>query len=263
MGALWEKQLHENELLIMLALGDHADHTGGNAHPSTKLLAWKTGYSKRQVQRILRTLEENGWITAVAAAGRRKPTTYRINLADIPEKPPYVADDAGRGDILTPQNSGVTKPAVSGDSGVTFGAGRGDTAMSPEPSVEPSGTDEPSDSAGKPPKAKPWTQQACDLWMARFDGTAPGGRIGKALKPLVEKHGAETVLERFQRYLAEEDPRFATPETFATKYGAITGESNGHNGNGAGSKGRRGPPARAVAKAGSNRYDVNLELPTP
>jgi hypothetical protein len=63
-----------------------------------------------------------------------------------------------------------------------------------------------------------WTSEACDDWNARFgNGTAPGGRIGKALKPLIEKHTWEVIRPAWKRYLEHKDPEFATPNDFAAK----------------------------------------------
>ena len=66
--------------------------------------------------------------------------------------------------------------------------------------------------------ASSWSSEACDDWQARFGGTAPGGKIGRELKPLVTKHGWEVVRPVWQRYLAEKDAEFATPADFAQKF---------------------------------------------
>jgi len=63
-----------------------------------------------------------------------------------------------------------------------------------------------------------WNQRACDLVINRYHGTAPGGRIGKALRPLVVKHGEGPVLEAFGRYVDETESEFWSPEHFATTY---------------------------------------------
>lgn len=72
-----------------------------------------------------------------------------------------------------------------------------------------------------------WTSEACDDWGEAYGGTAPGGRIGKALKPLVEKvcrkRGVEflaawaLIRPWWQKYLKATDARFASPESFASK----------------------------------------------
>jgi hypothetical protein len=80
MGAVWELQLPPGHKIVMLALADHADHDGRNVHPGVDLIAWKTGYSPRQVQAILRALESQGLIerTDHIAGGRGHTTHYRI-----------------------------------------------------------------------------------------------------------------------------------------------------------------------------------------
>ena len=50
-------------------------------------------------------------------------------------------------------------------------------------------------------------------------GMSPS-RIVQSVMPLIEKHGREHVLRNFRRYLTGRDRRFATPEDFASKYGA-------------------------------------------
>jgi hypothetical protein len=52
-----------------------------------------------------------------------------------------------------------------------------------------------------------------------MEGTAPFGRIGKALKPLVQQHGEAEVLSTWRRYLTTEPAKYVTPESFAAKYG--------------------------------------------
>lgn len=74
-------------------------------------------------------------------------------------------------------------------------------------------------SGDKRPKRGGWVVPYCDAWIDRFGGTAHGGRIGKALKPLHEKHGQEAVMAAWKRYLDSEEPEFAAPESFAAKYG--------------------------------------------
>jgi hypothetical protein len=82
--------------------------------------------------------------------------------------------------------------------------GDGDTAAS-EAKAEP-----------KPPS---WTREACDLWITRFGGTAPGGKIGKALKPLVEKHGWPAIKPGWLAYLEGVEALYASPARFAETYG--------------------------------------------
>lgn len=75
-------------------------------------------------------------------------------------------------------------------------------------------------STGRPPS---WSYEACRLWTERYEGIAPGGRIGKALKPLVEQHGAAAVLAAWTRYLVETPAQYANPQGFAAKFGTFAG----------------------------------------
>ncbi len=147
MGQVWELDVPHAQMLVLLALADHADHEGGNIYPSINLVAWKTGYSERQVQRIIGGLVRDGLLIKAADATSRRPTTYQMNLLRAPRKAPYTVSTPDklspqRDDILSPQTSaGVTKRAIRGDIHDTRGdilAARGDIAMAPDPSWEPS-----------------------------------------------------------------------------------------------------------------------------
>lgn len=71
----------------------------------------------------------------------------------------------------------------------------------------------------------PWSSEAIDCWNERYGaGTAPGGRIGKALKPVVTAHGWEKVRVAWVRYLAHKDSRFANPQDFAAHFGDWAGD---------------------------------------
>jgi hypothetical protein len=52
---------------------------------------------------------------------------------------------------------------------------------------------------------------------------APGGQIGKALKPLVDRHGWEIVRQAWVSYLRQVDADFASPSRFASTYGRWSG----------------------------------------
>jgi len=75
------------------------------------------------------------------------------------------------------------------------------------------------------PAAKPraksgsWTEQAADDWIDRYGGTAQGGMIGKALKPLVGKYGWEKVRQAWRSYLEGSEAQYASPARFAATYG--------------------------------------------
>lgn len=70
------------EMLLALALADHASDDGTRVYPSIKALAEKTRQSERSVQYQLRRMQESGWLILVNAGngGRSMHSEYRISL---------------------------------------------------------------------------------------------------------------------------------------------------------------------------------------
>lgn len=70
------------EMLLALALADHASDDGTRVFPSVKALSEKTRQSERSVQYQLRRMEEAGWLILVGAGngGRSMHREYRISL---------------------------------------------------------------------------------------------------------------------------------------------------------------------------------------
>ena len=82
MSMCWERYPNGGgELLLALALADHADDTGGSIYPSVDTLAKKTRQSKRTIQYQLRAMEDSGWLVCLdrAAGGRSRTRLYCIN----------------------------------------------------------------------------------------------------------------------------------------------------------------------------------------
>lgn len=85
MGAVWDlpaSEIEPRQKYVLLAYADHADHTGRNVFPSIALIARKTGYDERSVQRITRELEALGFLIAEGgqAGGRAMSAHWRIPL---------------------------------------------------------------------------------------------------------------------------------------------------------------------------------------
>lgn len=70
------------EMVLALALADHASDDGTRVFPSVAALATKTRQSERTVQYQLRRMEEAGWLILVGAGngGRSMHREYRISL---------------------------------------------------------------------------------------------------------------------------------------------------------------------------------------
>jgi hypothetical protein len=123
-GQVWDFDLPTNEQLVLLAMTDHADHIGENMYPSVGLIAWKTGYSERQVQRLIKSLVAKGILEAQEVR-TGKTTIYKTNFANAPVKTPYRQN-------VTPDTAMSPPPRHS------YVTPTPDIAMSPEPSLEPS-----------------------------------------------------------------------------------------------------------------------------
>lgn len=124
MSAVWELDLPRDEKIVLLAFADHADDDGV-CWPAVERIALKCGYSERSIQRKLGPLQDRGLLVEMDPAfvgGRGQMRRFRVS----PEK----------GDKLTPLTNGKgDKLSVKGDNGVVK---KGDIAVSPEPSIEPS-----------------------------------------------------------------------------------------------------------------------------
>jgi hypothetical protein len=137
MGAVWDADLPRDQKFILLAYADHAEHDGSNIYPSVPKIAWKTGYSERQVQRITKELID-AKIMVRMGDSHLGTHLYRINMKALPQREEYVSQRRGRpnnGDNMSPisEDNGDI-PAQNGD----ILAKNGDIAMSPEPSFNPS-----------------------------------------------------------------------------------------------------------------------------
>ncbi len=132
------------EMLLALALADHAHDDGTHIFPSIARLAEKTRQSERSVQYQLRRMEQSGWLVLVNAGigGRRsgfgeggRTRQYRIN----PEwmKGAEIAPFA-KGAKKAPEGCKTTQERVQN------GVEKGATAIAPEPRATKSNQEQPS-----------------------------------------------------------------------------------------------------------------------
>ena len=138
MSQVWGLDLSQNEKLVLLALADHADDDG-YCFPSIRRISWKTDYSERSVQRIIRKLMRDGIVEVTKEASGRpgKPRVYLLDLERAALKAPFET-----GANMSPLSARrVTTATSTGDkSGATgdIWSATGDIAVSPESSLEPS-----------------------------------------------------------------------------------------------------------------------------
>lgn len=124
---IWNTDMKPSQRFVMLALVDYADDNGQNIYPSIETLSRKTGYSERNVQRILKSLEDEGLILIV---GRSKYGTIRItlNLPAIQERK-AVEDDTPTDDNLSQINDKMSQ--------INDKMSQSYDKMSPDPLINP------------------------------------------------------------------------------------------------------------------------------
>ena len=174
MGAIWDLDLSHELAWVLMAYADHADHDGRNCYPGTKLIAYKTGYSPRQVQRCTADLISKGLLNVERqGGGRGHATVYRIDISRAPLKAttapePSPAEPKPQrvtschplrsiGETMTPAPETTTPAAerVTENAETMTKTGlKGDIAMSPQPlTVKPLTVTEPSGPArGREPE---------------------------------------------------------------------------------------------------------------
>ncbi len=88
MAQIWGADLPASEKLILLSLADHADHNGEHIYPSKGLIAWKTGFDPRHVNRVLKNLEDKKILVRTGVRTNRV-IEYKIIFSTIPRLAPY------------------------------------------------------------------------------------------------------------------------------------------------------------------------------
>lgn len=99
------------EMILALALADHADDDGAKVFPSIEHLMINTRQSRRTVQYQLRRMEESGWLILVNSGhgGRGQSREYRISLEWI-----------RGGDLPGQENGAEIAPISDGKNGADF-----------------------------------------------------------------------------------------------------------------------------------------------
>lgn len=138
MGQVWDLLLPHNKLIVLLAMADHADHDGNNVYPSLGLVAWKTGYSSRTIQRVIEELVADG-ILIVVEEKIGEVKKYKINLSAGTLKKPYKSSKKSNPrQNVHPTDTPTPDIAMSPLPLTQLCHPTPDTAMSPESSVKPS-----------------------------------------------------------------------------------------------------------------------------
>lgn len=200
-------------LAILYGLALHADKLG-HCWPSRKTLAEVTGLSERNIQRVLKRLEDNGVIEIIQKGSGRESSIYALKC-DFWTK--------SRGDNLSPQG-GQYEP-----SGETGCLPRGDT-VSPEHTIEqtikkkaigrdeflPEGWQPSADNLGKLKAKYPGmnadaiVEAFIDYWQSRGDARAKKRDWNAALRVWFSneaKRSPSNVKRNYKPGFTEEDRR--------------------------------------------------------
>lgn len=130
MTRVWESKLPKDEKFILLAYADWANDEGENVYPSIGRVAWKCGYSTRHVQRVTRSLVDQGIMEHKGKGIKTRSgwtNRYKIHVGNLPTRPDY---GEPRDDALSPlESEGVTsvqQGVTPTHEGVTSTTARGD-----------------------------------------------------------------------------------------------------------------------------------------
>ena len=83
LALVFEAPLPPNEKIVMLALADYADDSGGNVRPSVDRLVVKTTMSRSTVRRMLDRLERGGYLVVEQKPRQHHPAHYQIDLSAL------------------------------------------------------------------------------------------------------------------------------------------------------------------------------------
>ena len=191
------------EMLTLLKLADNADDLGSHIFPSIARIAAMTWQSERQVQRHIAAIRKRGWLVLVKRGGKGPgdTTSYRVPMDRIQRQL------VGKGDKMSPIELRVTSGPEKGD----IQGPKGDTAMSPESSLEPPVKNRQIAGAALQPGAV----AACFTRYQRGIKTKtgvdypPSAKANGQLSQLVKRVGAEHAPAVVDFYLTSSNPFYA------------------------------------------------------
>lgn len=163
--------LPASQKLVLIVMCDYANDDGLSCHPSVAQVAVKSSLSDRQCKRVLKQLQDDGYLSVIGNPNGGKPGTtrhYRISIerlstGDADDTRTSVTHDTPTGDTgdTGDKLTRVTPEAKTGDTGdmggVTPRAETGDTHDT-QPTIDPSV--EPSEN-----RQKEMVRQVFDHWV--------------------------------------------------------------------------------------------------
>jgi hypothetical protein len=96
-GRAWELALPHPLKYVLLAMLDHADHLGRNMYPGYDLIAYKTDYHEKTVNRLVRELQALGILQLDDPARNPSPSNpFHVNWSACTFKPEFIREVRGR-----------------------------------------------------------------------------------------------------------------------------------------------------------------------
>lgn len=187
--------------IVLVAMADHAHDDGSKVFPSLDRIAWKTGYSVRQVQRIIGALKEMGVLKVVREGTKGRSTEYRIVLSKAPKKKPFNVWKAEQAkypdkmsdsldDILSDDDKmSLDSTDGSGDTGVANGVTSGCPPNHHVTVMNEGGSDEPPGAPPSGPSPRDIIEAFCahtgvpDTAMSKKEYGIAKALIGKGMTP--------------------------------------------------------------------------------
>lgn len=135
-GTIWDLDISVPWRMVLLAMVDHADHNGEHMRASQAFIAWKTGYSSRNVARIIQELMQEG-LLILTDESIGEENEYRIDLSVAPFKPKFQGRKPKK-TLTTPDKmSGVKRGTPDILSGVNNGTHANMSGVVPETGKTP------------------------------------------------------------------------------------------------------------------------------
>lgn len=119
-GVIWDLAVTVPWRMVLLAMVDHADHDGAHMRASQAFIAWKTGYSSRNVARVIQDmLAEHLLVLTDESIGQENE--YRIDLTVARLKPAFHGRKPKAAPTTHDKMSGVKRATHDKMSGVGNG----------------------------------------------------------------------------------------------------------------------------------------------
>jgi hypothetical protein len=218
--------------LFYQALWLQADRSGRLEDRPAKIKAQALPYDACDCEEMLSTLDELGFIVRYQVAGKAYIFIRTFEKHQRPNSREPQSTIPAVPKSLKPARARTRAHAHAQEEGNGVREGKGMEVPASADLAADAALSDHIDSLSVP--AKSWSSEACDDWNDRYGpGTAPGGRIGAAIAPVIkalakELHEPEadswagTVRPAWRRYLAETTHPSPSAQDFASHFGQWT-----------------------------------------